>query len=103
MVKDVTSKKFNAIMSKKIYLHKCPKCPNLGGEIIIPMTTYGAKTDRVYIRCKYCGYETKCYDASTMLNDTESSRFGSPVIDKSLIKAIHNAVNDWNRRSKNGT
>ena len=63
MVKDVTSKKFNAIMSKKIYLHKCPKCPNLGGEIIIPMTTYGAKTDRVYIRCKYCGYETKCYDA----------------------------------------
>ena len=45
-------------------------------------------------------FETKSYDANTRLNDTESSRYGNFVIDKSLINAIHNAVNDWNGRNK---
>lgn len=94
-VKEVNSKKFDAIMNKSISLNKCPKCPNLGGDIIVPMVAYSRTTRRVFIRCKYCGYETKSYDATTSLVD-ENRRFGSFVIDKSLMGAIHNAVNDWN-------
>lgn len=100
-IKEVSSKKFDAIMNKSISLNKCPKCPNLGGDIIIPMVAYGRTTHRVFIRCKYCGYETKSYDAATPLFD-ENKRYGSFVIDKSLMNAIHNAVNEWNGRSKNG-
>lgn len=99
MIKEVSAKKFDAIMEKSIDLHKCPKCPNLGGDIIIPMVAYGRTTPRVFIRCKYCGYETKSYDATTSLFD-ENKRFGNFVIDKSLMQAIHNAVNDWNGRGE---
>ncbi len=100
--REVTSKKFDAIMKKSIDLGKCPKCPNIGGEIIIPLICFGSKWRRVYVRCKHCGFETKSYDANTMLNDTETKRHGNFVIDKSLMNAIHNAVNDWNGRSENG-
>lgn len=101
-VKEVNSKKFDAIMKKSISLHKCPKCPNLGGDIIISMVAYGVTTRRVFIRCKHCGYETKSYDVTTSFFD-ENKRFGNFVIDKSLIQAIHNAVNEWNGRAENGT
>ena len=101
-VKEVNSKKFNAIMNKRIDLGKCPRCPNIGGEIIIPLICYGSKWRKVYVRCGVCGFETKRYNANTSLYDTESKRLGSFVIDKSLMSAIHNAVNDWNGRSKNG-
>lgn len=97
--KEVNSKKFDAIKKKSISLNKCPKCPNLGGDIIIPMVAYGRTSRRVFIRCKYCGYETKTYDISTCFVD-ENKRFGSFAIDKSLMQAIHNAVNDWNGRKQ---
>ena len=100
-IKEVNSRKFDAIMNKHIDLHKCPKCPAIGGEIIIPLICYGKKWRRVYIRCSSCGFETKSYDANTRLNDTESHRYGNFVIEKSLMAAIHNAVNDWNGRSEN--
>lgn len=101
--KEVNSKKFDAIMKKRIDLGKCPKCPNIGGEIIIPLICFGSKWRKVYVRCDHCGFETKSYNANTLLNDTESKRYGNFVIDKSLMNAIHNAVNDWNGRGKNDT
>lgn len=99
-VKDVNSRKFDALMKKAIDLRKCPNCPSIGGEIVIPLICYGKKWRRVYVRCNYCGFETKGYDANTCLNDVESKRFGNIVIDKSLMNAIHNAVNEWNGRSE---
>lgn len=102
-VKEVNSKKFDVLHKKRIDLKKCPKCPNIGGEIIIPLICFGSKWRRVYVRCDNCGYETKSYDANTLLNDTESKRYGNLALDKSLMNAIHNAVNDWNGRSENGT
>ena len=102
-VKEVSAKKFDALMKKDIDLHKCPRCSNIGGEIIIPLICYGSKWRKVYVRCKQCGFETKSYDANTNLIDTENNRVGNIVLDKSLMQAIHNAVNDWNGRSENGT
>lgn len=102
-VKEVNSKKFDAIMKKRIDLGKCPKCSNIGGEIIIPLICFGSKWRKVYARCDHCGFETKGYDANTLFDDTEAKRYGNFVIDKSLMNAIHNAVNDWNGRSENGT
>ena len=99
--KMVNSKKFDALMKKRIDLGKCPRCPNIGGEIVIPLICYGKKWRRVYVRCDWCGFETTGYDANTVLNDTESKRYGNFVIDKSLMQAIHNAVNDWNARRDN--
>lgn len=101
-IKEVNSRKFDAIMKKRIDLHTCPRCPAIGGEIIIPLTCVGTKWRKVYVRCKNCGFETKSYDANTCLNDTENHRLGNFVIDKSLMAAIHNAINDWNGRSENG-
>jgi hypothetical protein len=102
-LKDVNSKKFDALVKKGIDLRKCPNCYNIGGEIVIPLICYGKKWRRVYARCDYCGFETKGYDANTRLNDTESTRYGNIVLDKSLMTAIRNAVNDWNRRANDGT
>lgn len=99
--REVSAKKFDALKKKSIVLNACPCCPNFGAEIIIPMTAYGCKTRSVYVRCKYCGYETKNYNAATPFDDTENKRYGSFVIDKSLMNAIHSAVNDWNGRSGN--
>lgn len=100
-VKDVNAKKFDALYNKRIDLGKCPKCPNIGGKIIIPLICYyGSKWRRVYVRCDHCGFETKSFDANIRLNDTETTRYGNFVIDKSLMNAIHNAVNDWNGRIK---
>ena len=99
-IKEVNAKKFDALMKKRIDLQKCPNCHNIGGEIVIPLICYGKKWRRVYARCDYCGFETKGYDANTCLNDAESKRFGNIVIDKSLMNAIHNAVNEWNGRSE---
>lgn len=101
--KEVNSRKFDAIMKKGINLGKCPRCPNIGGEIIIPLTCFGSKWRRVYIRCDNCGFETKSFDANTCLNDTENHRFGNFVIEKSLMHAIYSAIEEWNGRSENGT
>lgn len=94
-MQEVNSKKFDALMSKAINLKKCPKCPDIGGEIIIPMTAYGRRTGSVFVRCRNCGFETKPRRASITMSD-EKNRLGCPIIPKSLMKAIHTAVNDWN-------
>lgn len=98
--REVSAKKFDALQKKAIYLNNCPCCSNFGAEITIPFYAYGSKARRVFVRCKYCGYETNSYDASTPFADIENKCYGSFIIDKSLMSAIHNAVNDWNGRSK---
>ena len=50
-VKEVSAKKFDVLRKKGIDLHKCPRCPAIGGEIIIPLICYGSKWRRVYARC----------------------------------------------------
>ena len=100
--KDVSGRKFDAMMAKRLELKKCPRCPNFGAEIIIPMGAYGLKVHHVFVRCKCCGYETKSFDASTHLRDAETGRIGNFVLNPSMASAIHSAVNDWNRRAENG-
>ena len=100
-VKEVSANKFDALMNKRIDLNKCPRCHAIEGEIIIPLIRYGSKCRKVYVRCKQCGFETKRYDANKILIDTENNRIATILLDKSLMKAIYNAVNDWNGRSNN--
>ena len=94
--KEVNEKKFDALMAKGITLGKCPKCREWGGEITIPMTAYGSESGMAFIRCKYCGFKTKGRSTSTTIYDTENKRIGCPTIEKSLMGAIRQAVNDWN-------
>ena len=94
-VKEVNSKKFDALYKKRITVGRCPVCPNYDAEIIMPVPIYGKYQNTVYIRCKQCGYETHHHSAVTCFNDTESSRFGSFVTEKSLMHAIHSAIEEW--------
>ena len=100
--KEVSTRKFDALMAKRLELKKCSRCQNFGAEIIIPMVAYGLKVHHVFVRCKYCGYETKSFDASTHLRDAETGRIGNFVLNPSMASAIHSAVNDWNRRAEDG-
>jgi hypothetical protein len=58
--------------------------------------------DGVYCKCYECGYETKRKSMNAVILDHENKRMGTPVIEKSLMGAIRQAVNDWNGRSENG-
>ena len=100
MFKEVSSRKFDALMARRLELKKCPRCPNFGAEIVISMTAYGPKTQRAFVKCKYCGYETKPYDAFISVWDKESGRVGNFVLNQSLASAIHSAVKDWNGGKK---
>lgn len=96
--KDVTVEKFDALMAKQITLRNCPKCNRYGAQIIIDMPMYGK--EGVYCKCYGCGYETKRQMANIVMKD-KRGRIGTPTIDKSLMGAIRQAVNDYNRRSEN--
>ena len=85
-------------MEKSINLHECHKCGRYGGQIIIDMPMYGR--DGVYCKCYQCGFETRRVAMNITMIDRENKRMGTPVIDKSLMSAIHNAVNDWNGRKE---
>lgn len=100
--KEVNSKKFAALMAKNITLGKCPKCREWGGEITIPMTAYGCKSNTAFVRCKYCEFETKGRKTSITMFDTENKRIGCPTIEKSLMGAMYRAIEDWNGMDENG-
>ena len=99
-VKEVNSKKFDALMSKSINLGRCPKCSRNGGQLIIDFPMYGK--DGAYCKCYDCGFETRRRSMNITMIDIEKHRMGTPVIEKSLMGAIRQAVNDWNGRSENG-
>lgn len=102
-VKDVNSKKFDALHKKRIDLKRCPACPSLSADIIFSMPVYGKDWNSVYVKCRQCGHQTKHHPATTCFNDTEQHRFGSWVIEKSLMHAIYSAIEEWNgERSENG-
>ena len=97
---EVNSKKFDTLMAKNITLQKCHKCGRYGGQIIIDMPMYGK--DGVYCKCYEFGFETKRKAMNAVILDHENKRMGTPVIEKSLMSAIREAINDWNGRSENG-
>lgn len=103
-VKEVNSKKFDVLHKKRIDLKRCPACPNYDAEIVIPMPIYGKYANTVYVKCKQCGHQTHHHSAITCFSDTETSRYGSWVTDKSLMHAIYSAIEEWNSgRSENAT
>lgn len=92
-MKSVSENKIDVLVSKSIKLNPC-ECGNGHGEIVIMIPWYGATGAKC--RCSNCGRETKVYGISTtLISDT---RIATPIIDRSLIKGIRNAVNDWNKR-----
>lgn len=97
-MRTVTKEKFGAIMNKSIHLGECPKCGAGGGEILVRMPWYGKFG--VCIRCQYCNYETKTRGITSPMFD--KNRIGTPVIDKSLLRGIHTAINDWKVGADNG-
>ena len=99
-VKEVSARKFDALVAKGISLRECPVCRRYGGQIIIDMPMYGK--DGVYCKCYQCEFKTKRRAMGIVMVDNENHRMATPVIEKSLIGAINQAVNDWNGRSGNG-
>lgn len=95
--KEVTVEKFNALMAKNITLRACPKCQNYGGQIIIDFKLYGK--EGAFCRCYQCGYETKRRMTNIVISD-KRKRIATPIIDKSLIGAIRQAVNDYNKKER---
>ena len=93
--RDITVEKFDALLAKSIVLRECPECRNYGGQIIVDMPAYGK--EGAYCKCRQCGFETKRRTARILMKD-KRNRIGTPIIDKSLVAAIRQAVNDYNRR-----
>lgn len=91
---DITVEKFDALITKKIELRNCPSCGAYGGSIIVDMPMYGK--DGAYCKCNKCGFETKRKPTHIFMRDKEG-RVGTPTIEKSLMGAIKQAVNDWNK------
>lgn len=98
-IKAVNSNKFDVLISKHIELGKCPKCSRVGGQLIVDFHLYGR--EGVYCKCYECGFETQRNSKHIIIVDNENHRIGTSVIEKSLINAIRNAINDWNGKGKN--
>lgn len=96
---DITVEKFDALVAKNIALRNCPKCNSYGGQIIIDMPLYGK--EGAYCKCYQCGFETRRQTTHIFMKD-KRNRMGTPTIDKSLLGAIRQAVNDYNKRGENG-
>ena len=99
MIQEVSSEKFNARIKKSIHLGECPGCGSIGtAQIRVDFPLYGKKG--AYCRCLFCGYETK--RQKTSIDIVDSKRYGTPTIEKSLMGAIRQAVNEWNGGRKKG-
>ena len=102
-VKDVSAKKFDVLYNKRISTNSCPACHNHGTEIIVNLPLYGNRANAVYVKCKHCGFSSGDHSAVACFHDTEQNRYGSFVIEKSLMHAIYSAVEEWNgERRENG-
>ena len=97
---DITVEKFDALIAKSITLRECPQCRNYGGQIIVDMPMYGK--EGAYCKCYQCGFETKRHTTHIFMKD-KRNRIGTPIIEKSLMGAIRQAVSAWNRRANDGT
>ena len=91
--KEVNAEKFDALMKKAIRLKECPKCGRYGAQIRVDFPMYG-KTG-AYCACYQCDYTTKRRETNIVMSDNKK-RLGTPTIEKSLMGAIRQAVNDWN-------
>ena len=94
MIQEVSSEKFNALMKKSIRLGECHRCGSIGtAQIRIDFPLYGKKG--AYCRCLFCGYKTT--RQKTSIDIVDSKRYGTPTIEKSLMGAIRQAINEWGR------
>lgn len=92
-VKVVSSKKFDALMKKSIKLKECRKCGRYGAQLRIDFPLYGRAG--AYCACYECDYTTKRRETNICMSD-DRKRLGTPTIEKSLMGAIRQAINDWN-------
>ena len=93
-MQEVSPEKYNALMKKSISLGACPRCGFSGAaDIIVEFRLYGKKG--AFCRCFFCGYETK--RRNTSIEMTDSKRFGTPTIEKSLMRSVRQAINEWGR------
>ena len=97
---DITVEKFDELIAKSIQLRNCPKCNYYGGQIIIDMPMYGK--EGAYCKCNMCGFETKRQSTRIFMKD-KRNRMATPIIEKSLMGAIRQAVNEFNKGAKNDT
>ena len=97
--KEVNEEKFDALMKKAINLKECPMCRRYGAQIRVDFPLYG-KTG-AYCKCYGCGFETKRRETNIVMHDNKK-RLGTPTIEKSLMGAIRQAINDWNGKNENG-
>lgn len=97
--KEVSAEKFDALMKKAIRLEHCPKCGFYGAQIRVDFPLYGR--GGAYCKCYQCGFETMRRETNIVMHDNQK-RLGTPTIEKSLMGAIRQAVNDWNGKG-NGT
>lgn len=93
MIKEVSKRKFDAIMSKNIRLDKCPFCGG-GAEIVIKIPVYGVTGAQV--RCSKCEYNTRFFDIHSRFDCVETKQYGTPILEKSIMRGIRAAMQSWN-------
>lgn len=96
--REVSRKKFDAIMSKDISLRLCPLC-GYGAEIVVKMPWYGKHG--AMVQCSKCGHGTRMFNIHSEFHCEKS--LGTPILEKSIMMGIRSAIQSWNNgRLKGG-
>lgn len=96
MIKEVNSNKFSVLYNKRIDLKRCKSCLSLDAEIKLPIKYYGNFSGTVSIECKNCGYKTGHHNVKTTLVNTDTNTVATVTLKQSLVKAIYDAIEEWN-------
>lgn len=93
-LRDITVPEFDALLAKQISMKQCPSCGGYSGNIVIDLPEYGKSG--VYVKCRICGFESRRKSPFIRMRDV-TGRIATPVIDKSLIGAIRQAMIDYKK------
>ena len=91
--KEVSRKKFDAIMNKNIRLDLCPLC-GYGAEIVVKIPWYGQTGARV--QCSNCRHGTRIFNIHSELHC--DGALGTPILEKSIMAGIRSAIQSWNNK-----
>ena len=98
--KMISLETYDALQRKSLSLDRCPMCGN-SAEIVIKIPCYGQEGAKV--ACSKCGFETKLYNIRSHFEvAAEPCRIYTPILEKSIMRGVREAVRNWNRRADNG-
>lgn len=96
-IKRVSDRKMDAIIRRNISWDVCPICGSSSVDIVIQLRWYGTIGAKAV--CRDCGRSTRTHPINEAL-DTAGHRFATPITNRSLMRGVFSALNEWGRPKK---